>query len=124
MVASYRLCYRLPPLVSLLLGFFQGSGTTRATEDLPMDWIEVVTILVAIFIVALVGSWNNRRSDSRCPTRRENFVAEVIRNGPERMIHTHDVIIGLPFEPGDLIPCNDIFLSGHNGRYGLVRRAS
>jgi hypothetical protein len=86
MVASYRLCYQLPPLVSLLLGFFQGFGTTRATEDLPMDWIEVVTILVAILTIALVGSWNNRRSDSRCPTRREESVTKVIRNDPERML--------------------------------------
>jgi len=50
--------------------------------------------------------------------KREERVIKVIRDGEEQMIDIHSVVVGdvVLFEPGEIIPCDGIFLSGHNVR--------
>jgi magnesium-transporting ATPase (P-type) len=50
--------------------------------------------------------------------KREERVIKVIRDGEEQMIDIHSVVVGdvVLFEPGKIIPCDGIFLSGHNVR--------
>lgn len=47
-------------IVSLALGFFQDFGTPRPDNEPPVDWVEGVAIIVAIFIVVsnLVSTLN------------------------------------------------------------------
>ena len=108
-------------VVSLSLGLFQDIGTTRAAGDPPVDWIEGVSILVGILIVVLVGFWDEWQKEKQFKVlneKREEIVVKVTHNGREQMIHIHDVVMGdfVLFEPGEVIPCDGIFLSGHNGR--------
>jgi magnesium-transporting ATPase (P-type) len=48
--------------------------------------------------------------------RKEDFV-RVVRDGREQLIHVHDVAVGVVLlEPGEVITCDGVFLSGHNVR--------
>jgi Ca2+-transporting ATPase len=49
--------------------------------------------------------------------REERFI-KVIRDGREQLIPVHDVVVGdvVLLEPGEVIPCDGVFLSGHNVR--------
>ncbi|KAN0105553.1 hypothetical protein V8E52_010904 [Russula decolorans] len=66
-------------------------------DDPPVDWVEGVAIIVAVLIVVSVGSLND---------------------GQKQLIHVHDAVVGdiVLLEPGKVIPCNRVFLSGHNVR--------
>jgi len=108
-------------VVSLSLGLFQDFGTPRPDGEPPVDWVEGVAILVAIVIVVLVGSLNDWQKEKQFKVlneKREERVIKVIRDGEEQMIDIHGVVVGdvVLFEPGETIPCDGIFLSGHNVR--------
>ena len=108
-------------VVSLSLGLFQDFGQPRPEGEPPVDWVEGVTILVAIIIVILVGSLNDWQKEKQFKVlneKREERAIKVIRNGEEQMIDIHSIVVGdvVLFEPGEIIPCDGIFLSGHNVR--------
>ena len=105
-------------MVSLSLGLFQDFGQHRPEGEPPVDWVEGVTILVGILILILVGSLNDWQKEKQFKVlneKREERVIKVIRDGEEQMIDIHSVVVGdvVLFEPGEIIPCDGIFLSGH-----------
>lgn len=108
-------------VVSLALGLFQDFGTTRPEGDPPVDWVEGVTIIVAVLIVVLVGSLNDWQKEKQFKVlneKREERLVTVIRDGGERQLDVHNVVVGdiVQFEPGEVFPCDGVFLSGHNVR--------
>jgi len=108
-------------VVSLSLGHFQDFGQPHLEGEAPLDWVEGVTILVAIVIVVLVGSLNDWQKEMQFKVlneKREERVIKVIRDGEEQMIDIHSVVVGdvVLFEPGKIIPYDGIFLYGHNVR--------
>ena len=77
-------------------------------------------LLVAILIVVLIGllnDWQKEKQFKVLNEKREEHVI-IIRDGEEQMIVIHSVVLGdvVLFEPGEIVPCNGIFLSGHNVR--------
>jgi Ca2+-transporting ATPase len=108
-------------VVSLALGLFQDFGTPRPQGDPPVDWVEGVAIIVAILIVVGVGSlndWQKEKQFEGLNEKREERSVKVIRDSREQLIHVHDVVVGdiVLLEPGEVIPCDGVFLSGHNVR--------
>ncbi|KAH9052627.1 hypothetical protein EDB87DRAFT_423558 [Lactarius vividus] len=108
-------------VVSLVLGLFQDFSTSRPDGDLPMDWVQGVAIVVAILVVVAVGSlndWKTERQFQMLNEKKEDRRVKVIRDGEERQIHVHQVVVGdlVLLEPGEVIPCDGVFLSGHNVR--------
>ena len=108
-------------VVSLALGLFQDFGTTRPDGDPPVDWVEGVAIIVAVLIVVGVGSlndWQKEKQFEGLNEKREERSVKVVRDGREQLIHVHDVVVGdvVLLEPGEVIPCDGVFLSGHNVR--------
>ncbi|ETW83423.1 P-type ATPase [Heterobasidion irregulare TC 32-1] len=108
-------------VVSLALGFFQDFGTPRASDDPPVDWVEGVAIIVAIVIVVSVGSvndWQKERQFKTLNEKKEERTVKVIRGGVEMLVDVHEVVVGdvALLEPGEIVPCDGIFLSGHNVR--------
>ena len=108
-------------VVSLALGLFQDFGTTRPEGEPPVDWVEGVTIIVAVLIVVGVGSvndWQKEKQFESLNEKREDRFIKVLRDGREQLVHVHNVVVGdiVLLEPGDVIPCDGVFLSGHNVR--------
>jgi Ca2+-transporting ATPase len=108
-------------VISLALGLFQDFGTKRPDGDPPVDWVEGVAIIVAVLIVVGVGSlndWQKEKQFEALNEKREERFIKVIRDGREQLIPVHDVVVGdvVLLEPGDVIPCDGVFLSGHNVR--------
>ncbi|KAI0833641.1 calcium-translocating P-type ATPase [Trametes gibbosa] len=106
-------------VVSLALGFFQDFGTPRPDGEPPVDWVEGVAIMVAIFIVVMVGSvndWQKERQFQVLNEKKEERGVKVIRDGVEMIIDIKEVVVGdvALVEPGEIIPCDGVFLSGHN----------
>ncbi|KAL6301353.1 calcium-translocating P-type ATPase [Sparassis latifolia] len=108
-------------VVSLALGFFQDFGTPRPPGEPPVDWVEGVAIIVAIVIVVLVGSlndWQKERQFQVLNEKKEERGVKVMRAGVEHVIDIKEVVVGdvALLEPGEVVPCDGIFLSGHNVR--------
>ncbi|KAH9025698.1 calcium-translocating P-type ATPase [Lactarius deliciosus] len=106
-------------VVSLTLGLFQDFGTTNPDRDLPVDWVEGVAIIAAVLVVIAVGSlndWQKEKQFQVLDEKKEGRLAKVIRDGEERQIDVHQVVVGdvVLLEPGKVIPYDGVFLSGHN----------
>ncbi|KAL4062136.1 Ca-transporting ATPase [Scleroderma citrinum] len=106
-------------VISLALGLFQDFGTPRTPGDPPVDWVEGVAIMIAILIVVIVGSlndWQKERQFKALNEKKEERGVKVIRDGVEHIIDIKEVVVGdiALLEPGEIIPCDGIFLSGHN----------
>ncbi|KAF8802453.1 Ca-transporting ATPase [Phlegmacium glaucopus] len=106
-------------VISLALGFFQDFGPSRDKNEPPVDWVEGVAIMVAIAIVVIVGSlndWQKERQFKALNERKEERGVKVIRDGVERLVDIKEVVVGdiALLEPGEIVPCDGIFISGHN----------
>jgi len=107
-------------VISLALGLYETFGAEHAPGDpAPVDWIEGVAIVVAILIVVLVGSlndWQKERAFVKLNAKKDDREVKVVRSGKSFMINVHDILVGdiLHLEPGDMIPVDGIFISGHN----------
>ncbi|KAI0303590.1 hypothetical protein B0F90DRAFT_1301070 [Multifurca ochricompacta] len=108
-------------VILLALGLHQDFGTTHPAGEPRVDWIEGVAIIVAILVVVLVGSvndWQKERQFKALNEKKEDRLVNVIRDGVERQIDVHQLVVGdiALLEPGEIIPCDGVFLSGHNVR--------
>ncbi|KAH9025702.1 calcium-translocating P-type ATPase [Lactarius deliciosus] len=108
-------------VVSLALGLFQDFRTTHPEGEPPVDWVEGVAVIAAVLVVIAVGSlndWQKERQFQVFNEKKEGRLAKVIRDGEERKIDVHQVVVGdvALLEPGEVIPCDGVFLSGHNVR--------
>ena len=108
-------------VISLELGLFQDFGSTRPKGKPPVDSVEGVTIIVAVFIVGGVSSlndWQKGKQFEALNEKREERSVKVVRDGREHLIDIHTVVVGniVLLEPSDIISCDGVFLSGHNIR--------
>ncbi len=104
--------------VSLSLGIYQ-STTPQPGGEAPVEWVEGVAIMVAIIIVVVVGAANDYQKERqfvKLNKKKEDRNVKVIRSGKSREVSVHDILVGdvMHLEPGDMIPVDGIFISGHN----------
>ncbi|KAL3456700.1 hypothetical protein BJX64DRAFT_36723 [Aspergillus heterothallicus] len=106
--------------ISLALGIYETVGVHHAPGDpTPVDWVEGVAILAAVIIVVVVAShndWQKEKAFVKLNTRKDNREVKVLRSGKSMLISVHEVVVGdvLYLEPGDLVPVDGVFISGHN----------
>ncbi|KAL9020694.1 MAG: hypothetical protein Q9185_002142 [Variospora sp. 1 TL-2023] len=103
-------------VVSLALGIYE---STLKVGGESVQWVEGVAIMVAIVIVVAVGAlndWQKERQFVKLNKKKEDRTVKVIRSGKSREISVHDILVGdvMHIEPGDMIPVDGIFISGHN----------
>ncbi|KAG6827741.1 hypothetical protein H0H92_010587 [Tricholoma furcatifolium] len=108
-------------VIALALGLFQDFGIKRDPDDPPVDWVEGVAIIVAIAIVVGVGSlndWQKERQFKQLNDKKEERGVKVIRDGVECIVDIKEVVVGdiALLEPGEVVPCDGVFISGHNVR--------
>lgn len=104
-------------VVSLALGIYQ--SVTAKPGQSKVQWVEGVAIVVAIVIVVVVGAandWQKERQFVRLNKKKEDRNVKVIRSGRSREISVYDVLVGdvIHLEPGDMIPVDGIFITGHD----------
>ncbi|KAF4991900.1 hypothetical protein FDECE_13866 [Fusarium decemcellulare] len=105
-------------VVSLALGLYQTFGQTHH-EGAKVEWVEGVAIIVAITIVVVVGAlndWQKERQFRKLNQKKEDRTVKVTRSGRPMNLSIHDVLVGdvMLLEPGDVIPVDGIFITGHN----------
>lgn len=117
-------------VISLALGIYQAVGAEPERiqgEGCPeegciqtsLEWVEGVAIVIAITIVVLVGSLNDYQKElqfRKLNAQKEARSVKCIRDGQERLLSIYDVVVGdlLRLEPGEIVPVDGVFLSGHN----------
>ncbi|XMA09443.1 hypothetical protein WAI453_002234 [Rhynchosporium graminicola] len=118
-------------VISLALGLYETFRTHPVSSDpeeaarqkaeggAKVDWVEGVAIVVAIVIVVIVGSlndWQKERAFVKLNAKKDDREVNVIRSGKTVVINVHDILVGdvLHLEPGDMIPADGIFITGHN----------
>ncbi|KAK2757201.1 plasma membrane calcium [Arachnomyces sp. PD_36] len=100
-------------VVSLSLGLYETfSGGSS------VDWVEGVAICVAIIIVTVVtaaNDWHKERQFASLNKRKDDREVKATRSGKLQMISIFDITVGdiLHLEPGDAVPADGIFVSGH-----------
>ncbi|KAK5954109.1 plasma membrane calcium [Knufia fluminis] len=99
--------------ISLALGLYETFSAGHGVE-----WIEGVAIIVAITIVVTVGAandWQKERQFAKLNARKDDREVKVIRSGRTIQISVYDITVGdvMHLEPGDAVPVDGIFLSGH-----------
>ena len=109
-------------IVSLALGLYETFGVETEYDDehvaLPkVDWVEGVAIIVAVLIVVLVGAANDYQKEqqfARLNAKKEDRELIVVRNGNQKMISIHDLVVGdiLNLQTGDIIAADLVLLEG------------
>ncbi|KAF4626755.1 hypothetical protein G7Y89_g11401 [Cudoniella acicularis] len=86
--------------ISLALGLYQDFGQAARFGGPKVRWVEGVTIMVAVIIV------------------KDDRLVKAIRSGKSLQISVYDIYVGdvLHLEPGDLVPADGVFISGHSVR--------
>lgn len=106
--------------ISLALGLYETFGAYHPPGSPPsIDWVEGCAICIAIVVVVLVGSLNDyqkERAFVKLNAKKDDREVKVLRSGKSLMISIHDILAGdvVHMEPGDLVPADGIFISGHN----------
>ena len=67
-------------------------------------------------MVGSVNDWQKERQFPVLNDKKEERGVKVIRNGIKTVVDVHEVVVGdiALLEPGEIVPCNSVFLSGHN----------
>ena len=102
-------------VIALALGLYQALGT----EDGGVEWIEGVAIMVAIAVVVIVGAandWQKERQFAKLNKKKDDRNVKLVRSGRTQEISVHDILVGdvLLVEPGDILPVDGIFITGHS----------
>lgn len=109
-------------IISFVLGLYQTFGKPPEYDEqglkVPrLDCVEGIAIMIAILVVVIVGAANDyqkERQFSKLNKKKESREIVVIRNGFERMISIHDILVGdlLILQTGDVIPADCILVDG------------
>ncbi|KAK0711850.1 hypothetical protein B0H67DRAFT_647193 [Lasiosphaeris hirsuta] len=108
-------------VISLSLGLYQAFWLPHAPGQQRVEWVDGVTIMVAVIIVVVAGALNDyqkERQFARLAKKKEDRMVNVIRSGKSSAISVYDVLAGdiVHLEPGDLVPVDGILVSGHKVR--------
>ena len=104
-------------VVSLALGLYQTfAGTDPGAK---LEWVEGVAIIVAIFIVVMVGAvndWQKERQFMKLNKKKEDRMVKVIRSGKTMKVSVYDAMVGdvMIMDQGDVIPVDGIYIDGYN----------
>ena len=104
-------------VVSLALGLYQTfAGTDPGAK---LEWVEGVAIIVAIFIVVMVGAvndWQKERQFMKLNKKKEDRMVKVIRSGKTMKVSVYEAFVGdvMIMDQGDVIPVDGIYIDGYN----------
>ncbi len=103
--------------IALAIGLYQTFTSSHSIDNPPVEWVDGLTILVAVIIIVLVGSLNDWVKSRRLRKIEERgFEAQttVIRRGTLAHIPSSEVVVGdiVQIQAGDIIPADGILVDG------------
>jgi Ca2+-transporting ATPase len=119
--AARQIILSVAAVVAFALGLFQDFGTPRPAGEPPVDWVEGVAIMVAIVIVVSVGAvndWQKERQFAVLNAKKDERGVKVLRGGNEHVVDIRALAVGdvALLEPGEILPADGVFLTGHGVR--------
>ena len=106
-------------VIALALGIYQAVGQPHPPGEPGVEWVEGVAIIVAIVVVVSVGAvndWQKERQFVKLNKKKDARNVQVVRSGKAQEISVHDLLVGdlMVIEPGDILPVDGIFVTGHS----------
>ncbi|CAG8510265.1 12139_t:CDS:10 [Ambispora leptoticha] len=106
-------------LFSLGVGISEDYSLRHPEDEPRVGWIEGTAILVAVAAVVLTNAINDYQKEKqfkKLNAKKEDRSVKLVRDGREQQISVHEINVGdiLLLEPGDIVPVDGIYLSGHN----------
>jgi Ca2+-transporting ATPase len=109
-------------VISLALGLYETFGQEPEYDELgnalpAVDWVEGVSIMVAVLIVVLVGAANDFQKElqfAKLNAKKNDRDIVVIRSGKETVISIFDLLVGdiLTLQTGDILPGDAVLIQG------------
>ena len=99
-------------IVSIALG-------CTLSDDPSKDWIDGVSIIIAVLVVVLVGSITNYQKEIQFQKLTQVQLKEseypIIRNGKIKLYHSKDILVGdlILISYGDIIPADLLLIEGN-----------
>ncbi|KAB8256553.1 plasma membrane calcium-transporting ATPase [Aspergillus pseudonomiae] len=108
-------------IVSLALGLYQALATKHSARNPPVEWVEGVSILVAIIVIVLVGAANDFQKQikfQKLNKKKLDRNVTVVRSGHAHEVPISDLVVGdvVHVEPGDVIPADGVLIQGYHIR--------
>ncbi|KAE8140352.1 plasma membrane calcium-transporting ATPase [Aspergillus pseudotamarii] len=108
-------------IVSLALGLYQTLATKHSARNPPVEWVEGVSILVAIIVIVLVGAANDFQKQikfQKLNKKKLDRNVTVVRSGHAREVPISNLVVGdvVHVEPGDVIPADGVLIQGYHVR--------
>ncbi|CAI2162977.1 16735_t:CDS:10 [Funneliformis geosporum] len=106
-------------IVSLAVGINEDYSSRHPEGEPKVGWVEGAAILAAVAAVVFTNAINDYQKEKqfrKLNAKKEDRTVKLIRSGKEQQISVHEINVGdiLLLEPGDIVPVDGIFLSGHN----------
>lgn len=105
-------------VVSLALGLYQTLGTPHSPDNPPVEWVEGVSILVAVVVIILASAINDFQKElkfRKLNKKKEDRNIWVIRSARMQEIRISNVLVGdlVHINPGDIAPADGMLIRGH-----------
>lgn len=106
-------------IISLAIGINEDYSSRHPEGEPRVGWVEGAAILAAVAAVVFTNAINDYQKEKqfrKLNAKKEDRTVKLIRSGKEQQISVHEINVGdiLLLEPGDIVPVDGIFLSGHN----------
>ncbi|KAJ5120267.1 ATPase P-type K/Mg/Cd/Cu/Zn/Na/Ca/Na/H-transporter [Penicillium bovifimosum] len=105
-------------IISLAVGLYQTFGTKHSANNPPVEWVEGVSILVAIIVITLAGAVNDYHKEykfRKLNKKQQDRNVWVLRSGRVHEVPISDVFVGdiVQIHPGDIVPADGVLIKGH-----------
>ncbi|KAJ1666171.1 plasma membrane calcium [Coemansia sp. RSA 1646] len=106
-------------VVSLAVGIYDDMLGSHKNDEVKVGWVEGAAIFLAVIVVCFTNAINDFQKEKqfqRLNAKKEDRTVKVLRDGNEVEIGVQEINVGdiLLIEPGDIIPVDGVYLSGHN----------
>ncbi|KAJ2008896.1 plasma membrane calcium [Coemansia thaxteri] len=106
-------------VVSLAVGVYDDLLGSHKDDEVKVGWVEGAAIFLAVIVVCLTNAINDYQKEKqfqKLNAKKEDRTVKALRDGNEVEIGVQEVNVGdiLLIEPGDIMPVDGVYLSGHN----------
>ncbi|RIA95340.1 PMCA-type calcium-translocating P-type ATPase [Glomus cerebriforme] len=106
-------------LISLIVGINEDYSSRHPEGEPRVGWVDGTAIIVAVAAVVLTNAINDYQKEKqfrKLNAKKEDRTVKLFRSGKEQQISVREINVGdiLLLEPGDIVPVDGIYLTGHN----------